>query len=143
MEQPARAIGRIVSGVVLGIVLGAAAMAAWLGRAETEQVSTVVAGPASGETGGSSGAASTVVLRDGMYLVGTDLMEGRYVTRGTGGACYYRVTSDLSGSLRSVVTTYFGDAFGRRVNLAEGQYFETDECGGWTREAALPPELDQ
>ncbi len=140
MEQPRRAIARIVSGLVLGLVIGAVAMAAWLGRTES---STVVAGPAAEPTREISGSPSTVVLRDGMYLVGTDLLAGRYVTRGTGAACYYAVTSDLSGSLRSVVATYFGDAFGRRVNLADGQYFETDECGSWTREALPPPIDDQ
>lgn len=76
-----------------------------------------------------------LMRRDGMYLVGTDLAPGRYVATGTGSACYYAAVNDLSGSLNAVVTTHFGDAWGRRVELDEGQYFETDACGSWLRES--------
>ena len=74
--------------------------------------------------------------RDGMYLVGTDLEPGRYVATGTGSVCYYATVTDLSGSLKAVVTTHFGDAWGRRVELNDGEYFETDACGTWLFEAS-------
>ncbi|WP_419553523.1 hypothetical protein [Candidatus Poriferisodalis sp.] len=131
----------------VGVLLGVTATAVWLQRTQTASTETVVAGAAADEppdlATSDATAPSTFVRRDGMYLVGSDLAPGRYVTRGTGAACYFAVTSDLSGSLRSVVTTYFGDAFGRRVELADGQYFETDECGRWTREAVPTAEEDQ
>ena len=132
----------------LGALLGVMATALWMQHIQTQSTETVVAGAATADeppdlATSDAIAPSTLVRRDGMYLVGTDLAPGRYVTRGTGAACYFAVTSDLSGSLRSVVTTYFGDAFGRRVELAVGQYFETDECGRWTREAVRSPEQDQ
>ncbi len=73
--------------------------------------------------------------RDGMYLVGTDVTPGRYVATGTGSACYYATVSDLSGALDAVITTHFGDAWGRRVELDEGEYFETDACGSWLLES--------
>ena len=76
-----------------------------------------------------------LMRRDGMYLVGTDVAPGRYVATGTGSACYYAAVNDLSGSLNAIVTTHFGDAWGRRVELDEGQYFETDACGSWRLES--------
>ncbi len=143
MRPPASAVFRLVGSLVLGMVVGAAGMAVWLGRSEPSMVSTVAAASSVGQTAAAVGVPASVVHRDGTYLVGVDLMAGRYVTRSIGAACYYAVTTDLTGSLRSVVTTHFGDAFGRRADLADGQYFETDECGGWTREAPLPPGPDQ
>ena len=74
--------------------------------------------------------------RDSMYLVGTDLEPGRYVASGTGSVCYYATVTDLSGSLNAEVTTHFGDAWGRRVELNDGEYFETDACGTWLFEAS-------
>lgn len=76
-----------------------------------------------------------LIRRDGMYLVGTDVAPGRYAATGTGSICYYAAVSDLSGSLNAVVTTHFGDAWGRRVELDEGEYFETDACGTWFLES--------
>ncbi|WP_423916891.1 hypothetical protein [Candidatus Poriferisodalis sp.] len=77
-----------------------------------------------------------LIQQDGMYLVGTDLTPGRYVATGTGSVCYYAAVTDLSGSLNAVVTTHFGDAWGRRVELNDGEYFETDACGTWQLEAS-------
>lgn len=75
-----------------------------------------------------------LMQRDGMYLVGNDVQAGRYVATGTGSICFYATVTDLSGSLNAVVTTHFGDAYGRRVELNEGEYFETDACGTWLLE---------
>ena len=99
----------------------------------TTSTTTTIATPerpsASGET-----SRNDSVTQDGMYLVGTDILPGRYVARGGGSLCYLAVTSDASGNLRSIVRTYFGDAWGRRVELEEGQFFETDACGTWQLE---------
>ena len=80
------------------------------------------------------------VTRDGVYLVGndadSDIVPGRYVAQGEGSLCFLSVTSDASGNLESIERTHFGDAFGRRVELEEGQFFETDACGDWVLEAA-------
>ncbi|WP_428119937.1 hypothetical protein [Candidatus Poriferisodalis sp.] len=132
----------------LGVLLGVTATALWMQRIQTQSTETVVAGAATADeppdfASLDASAPTTFVIRDGMSLVGTDLAPGRYVTRGAGAACYFAVTSDLSGSLRSVVTTYFDDAFGRRVELAVGQYFETDECGRWILEAVPSTGEDQ
>ncbi len=77
------------------------------------------------------------VTQDGMYLVGSDIAPGRYVASGTGSLCYLAVTSDATGNLESVVRTHFGDAYGRRVELEDGQFFETDACGNWQLELAV------
>ncbi len=80
------------------------------------------------------------VTRDGVYLVGndedSDIVPGRYVAQGEGSLCYLSVTSDATGNLESIERTHFGDAFGRRVELEEGQFFETDACGDWVLEEA-------
>ncbi|WP_419840174.1 hypothetical protein [Candidatus Poriferisodalis sp.] len=134
--------------VGLGVLLGISATAVWAQRFRNQPNETVTATAAQHSSASDLPSwdligPPTFASVDGMYLVGDDLAPGRYVTRSTAAACYYAVTTDLSESLRSVVTTYFGDAFGRRVELAEGQYFETDECGRWHREALLSPTEDQ
>lgn len=135
---------RSVSLFGLGVAATLASMAVWAQRPQPPSAQTVtVAATSSHSLDGLVTRVPllpSVVLRDGMYKVGVDLRSGTYVTRGVGAACYFAVTTDLSGSLTSVVKTYFGDAFGRRVELEAGHYFETDECGTWTLET--PPAFD-
>lgn len=132
---------RSVSVFLLGAAVALVSVVVWSQRTQSQAVETVTVPAATGDASGSSAAQAPVVpaavLHDGMYLVGVDLQPGTYVTRSIQPACYFAVTTDLSGSLASVVTTYFGDAFGRRVELEDDQYFETDECGVWTQEAPL------
>ena len=123
------------------MLLGVAASSQWLQPSASQRIEAGGATAAAPEDAASdvplaSKGPTTRTRRDGMYLVGTDLVPGRYVSRGIGPACYYAVATDLGGSLRSVVTSHFGDAFGRRVELGDGQYFETDACGDWALEAA-------
>lgn len=129
---------RSVSVFLLGAAAALAVVAVWSQRAQPQPAETVTAPAATGDLLRSSmtqaPVVSAVALRDGMYLVGVDLQPGVYVTRSVRPACYFAVTTDLKGTLSSVVTTYFGDAFGRRVELKADQYFETDECGVWNRE---------
>ena len=130
---------RSVSVFLLGAAVALAAVAVWSQRERPQPAETVTVPAATGDLLRSSALqaplVAAAVLHDGMYLVGTDLQPGIYVARSILPACYFAVTTDLSGSLASVVTTYFGDAFGRRVELEADQYFETDECGVWTQEA--------
>lgn len=139
MQPPAARVVRSVSLFLLGAAVALVSVAVWSQRTQSPAAETVTVPAATGDLLESSIAQALVVpaavLNDGMYLVGTDLQPGIYVTRSMQPACYFSVTTDLSGSLASVVTTYFGDAFGRRVELEADQYFETDECGVWTQEA--------
>ena len=130
---------RSVSVFLLGVAVTLASVAVWSQRSPSAETVTVMA-----TSENSPDASATQVrivaaaaLHDGMYLVGTDLQPGVYVTHSLLPACYFAVTTDHSGSLASVVRTYFGDAFGRRVELEADQYFETDECGIWTPETPL------
>ncbi len=131
----------LVSVLVIGIGVGWFAAVQWgpfPTADEQPQVSTVAGAeltPVAQPEVPSSSRLPALMQRDGMYLVGTDVAPGRYVATGTGSACYYAAVSDLSGSLNAVVTTHFGDAWGRRVELDEGEYFETDACGSWLLES--------
>lgn len=128
--------------LVLGVVLGAAAVAVALlplgdgGPATERAVARAPLAPAAGATAAVDEPApveARVIDQDGMYEVGTEIAVGRYRAEGTGSRCYVEVTTDASGELRSVVRTYFGDAWGLRVDLEDGQFFRTDACGGWRR----------
>ena len=129
------------SALVIGIGIGWFAAAQWgplPAPAEQSQLATVAdveLAPAAQPEVLSSARLPELMQRDGMYLVGTDVTPGRYVATGTGSACYYATVSDLSGALDAVITTHFGDAWGRRVELDEGEYFETDACGSWLLES--------
>ena len=140
MRSPAARVVRSISVFLLGAAVALATVAAWSQRERSQSAETVTVPMATGDSPDSAMAHAPVLLavalRDGMYLVGVDLEPGTYVTRSVLPACYFAVTTALDGSLGSVVTTYFGDSFGRRVELKEEQYFETDECGVWTQEGA-------
>ncbi len=131
----------VASVLVIGIGVGWIAGVRWGPLPtpnEQPQVSTVSGAeltPAAQPEVPSTSRLPALMQRDGMYLVGTDVAPGRYVATGTGSACYYAAISDLSGSLNAIVTTHFGDAWGRRVELDEGEYFETDACGSWLLES--------
>ena len=142
MEPPASRVVRSVSVFLLGAAVALVSLAVWSQRTPARQAETVTVPAAVGDSPRAwaerVSTPSVATLHDGMYLVGADLQPGTYVTRSILPACYFAVTTDLDGSLESVVTTYFGDAFGRRVELEDGQYFETDECGIWAQETRPP-----
>ncbi len=131
---------RTVAVLAVGVLLGVAAGSHWFQRPASQRIETAAAAAptpteAPLDITSDRDDPELQTRRDGMYLVGTDLVPGRYVARGIGPACYFAVMTDLDGSLRSVVASHFGDAFGRRVELVDGQYFETDDCGDWVLEA--------
>lgn len=134
-----RSLAALASALVTGIGIGWLAAAQWgplPSHTARSQVATAAdLAPAALPEEPSNWRQPVLTQRDGMYLVGTDLTPGRYVATGTGSACYYATLRDLSGSLDAIVTTHFGDAWGRRVELDEGEYFETDACGAWYLES--------
>ena len=85
-------------------------------------------------TAGEQVAARSRISRDGMYLVGTDIVAGVYKALGSGSSCYYEVLSDTSGDFGSIVSNHFGNAFGLRQVVRDGQYFRVEDCGSWQRE---------
>ncbi len=76
-------------------------------------------------------AAMSVIARDGLYLVGTDIVAGTYKADGDGTGCYWEITSDASGEFGSLVSNHFGDALGQRIQVRDGQYVSVSDCGEW------------
>ena len=133
---------RVLAVLAVGALFGATAAALWFQRPASQLIETVAAAApepseAPLDVASTSRGPAFRTWRDGMYLVGVDLAPGRYVTRGIGTGCYFVVATDPNSSLRSVLASHFGDAFGRRVELEDGQYFETDACGNWVLEATV------
>lgn len=125
--------------LVAGVVIGWLAATQWVphaGSSSDAQATIIASADLASAAPPEVPSAHLPVLmqRDGMYLVGNDVRAGRYVATGTGSICFYATVTDLSGSLNAVVTTHFGDAYGRRVELNDGEYFETDACGTWLLE---------
>ena len=124
----------MIAVLAVGLLVGVGLGALWSPRSgDSAEIVTAgaVVEPSNRLATGPTGTAPV----DGMYLIGVDLIPGRYVAHGSGSVCFYSVTSDLSGDYHSIVTSHFGDAHGRRVELRDGRYFETDGCGSWQLEA--------
>ena len=77
-------------------------------------------------------AAMSVITRDGLYLVGTDIVAGTYKADGDGSGCYWEITNDASGEFGSIAANHFGDALGQRIQVRDGQYVAVSDCGDWT-----------
>ncbi len=77
-----------------------------------------------------AGPASTI-RKDGVYLVGVDIVAGTYRTDG-GNGCYWERLSALTGGLGAIIANENGKGQ-QIVTIAAGdKAFSTKRCGTWT-----------
>lgn len=67
---------------------------------------------------------------DGFFTVGIEIAAGKWRSDGQGDSCYWQISPD--GNPDDIIDNHFGNA-GGTVTLREGQEFETDDCGTWTK----------
>lgn len=67
---------------------------------------------------------------DGFFTVGVEIAAGKWRSDGTGSTCYWQISPD--GNPDRILSNHFGNA-GGTVSLANGQEFESDGCGTWTK----------
>jgi outer membrane murein-binding lipoprotein Lpp len=73
---------------------------------------------------------ASATIDDGIWQVGTDIRPGTYRAPGGGGCYWARLRSANPNSI--IVNGFAGE--NQTVELAaEGEWFETDDCGTWTR----------
>jgi hypothetical protein len=74
-------------------------------------------------------------VKDGEWLVGTDVPAGRYQSSGPSGdfMCYWQLTTE-PGAQPGEKTFLTNDSPPGHayVTLRKGQYFQTSHCGPWT-----------
>ncbi|MFO7303683.1 MAG: Ig-like domain-containing protein [Acidobacteriota bacterium] len=83
-------------------------------------------------------AGSSTTIRPGVWLVGSQVPPGTYVTNASPG-CYWERLRDFQHQLRSIVSNEFVSNGGRiRVTIRPGDVgFQTDgDCGTWTLESS-------
>ncbi|HEY8543769.1 MAG TPA: DUF1707 domain-containing protein [Acidimicrobiales bacterium] len=78
----------------------------------------------------SPGAPSTTI-RDGDWLVGSDIAPGRYRTDATDPDCYWERASDFTRDLGTLLENNLPDRR-KEVTLHDGERFTTYLCGTWT-----------
>lgn len=73
-------------------------------------------------------------IDSGVTWIGADAdaLPGTYRTDGTGSSCYWQISPQ--GQPDNIINNHFGNATGQSVTLTEGQQFESDGCGTWTRQ---------
>jgi hypothetical protein len=67
---------------------------------------------------------------DGLWEVGVDVEAGKYKTSGSD-SCYYAILASTDSS--DILDNNAG-AGPRTVTIRDGQYFESQRCGTWTRQ---------
>jgi hypothetical protein len=69
---------------------------------------------------------------DGMYLVGSDIQPGTYVSTGASG-CYWERLSSLTGDFETILANDNPSGQTYVEILPTDVAFSTDECGTWSR----------
>lgn len=73
-------------------------------------------------------------MGDGVWVVGQDIDPGTYrLKEPVGGDCYWGITKTGSNGSDIIQNGIPGGGF-PRVNLSEGQDFETKRCGEWVKQ---------
>lgn len=70
---------------------------------------------------------------DGTYLVGTDILPGRWKTAGTD-FCYWARLKNDTGDLGSIIANHAGAGPSTVTVKATDGAFSTTGCGTWTRQ---------
>lgn len=79
-------------------------------------------------------AASTTV-KEGVWTVGKDIVPGNYrTTKEVVGDCSWKITRTGSNGEDYIAYDYFVEGGFPMVSLVEGQTFESDGCGEWTKQ---------
>lgn len=83
-----------------------------------------------GAVGQAEQTAEMSMFGSGVFRVGIDVLAGRYVSDGQGDGCYW---ARLSADGEDIIDNHFGSS-PAVATLRDGELFETERCGTWTRE---------
>ena len=74
----------------------------------------------------------STIIKDGSWKAGSDVAPGRYSTVAGDGCAWLRSTNPDANSLAGIIDSGTG-AGPKTVNLEDGQYLTTSQCGEWTK----------
>lgn len=85
--------------------------------------------------GGAEAAAAANVITEGTWTVGKDIVPGDYrTTKAVMDGCSWKITRTGSNGSDTIDYDYFVKGGFPMVALVEGQTFDTDGCGTWSKQ---------